>query len=94
MVALHEAIECRNDRPGQHPRRHPPRGLDSVHYHVGRHLTQKISDEQNADAGIVLVAMQVKILRQSVNLSIDHSIAIKEIEEIHDIQDWLAKLAT
>lgn len=43
-----------------------------------------LPDEENRDACIVLCALEVEILGKRVQLSIDHGVAIKEVEEVHD----------
>lgn len=91
--ALDLVGEERNDRPSQTEASHEKRRANAVEDHVGRDLATEVAHEEDGHAGVVLRALEVEVLYQGVQLAIDHSVAVEEVEKIHEPQNWLPEVS-
>jgi hypothetical protein len=55
----------------------------SVEEHVGRDLTQEITDEQDGDTGLVLCTGEVEVLLKIIKTSESNGVAIEVVEPVH-----------
>lgn len=69
--------------------RHVPRRANSAQNHVRGNLSTEVSHKQNRNKGIVLGAFELEILREGVELSVDHGISVEKVEKVHDPEHWL-----
>lgn len=89
LVAIRLVRQERQDRPSHAEASHVPRRSHAVEDHVGGNLAAKIADEEDRDAGIVLSALEAQVVFEAVQSSVNHCIAIEEVEKVHEPENGL-----
>lgn len=52
-------------------------------------MAAEVSDEKNRNTGLVLGALEIKMLLETVETSVNHSVSVEEVEEVHEPQNRL-----
>lgn len=89
LVALGLVGQERQDGPSHAEAGHVPRGPHAVEDHVGGDLTAEVADEEDGDAGVVLSALEAQVVFEAVQSSVNHGIAVEEVEKVHEPENGL-----